>query len=299
MNRFYLNECLGGSFTCQELSDAFIKMVLAFASLSKKDSLHIHKGWVLEKEAGKIVLGGVKLANIIQNLQNREIKRLFYSYTLNYPIGDFFTVTDDDALLQANYTFEQEDGTNMAIVGRNGGTLLTLPVSEAVRKDELIVKSTCPGFEDIQIANLHGDNRQNEKAIEKKLLRRNYDKTPYGLSKLTFLAPHVMMSEAFRKRFESAPSEHIKSIFERWDEVLQNDMLQPLRTNGTMIKHVAEHVSELRIVNPVDIRVYFHEHEGTIYLAKMALKSEYVASNAQDEDIQDAERVVLQLMRRK
>ncbi len=298
MNRFYLNECLGGIFTCQELADAFAKMVLAFASLSKKSSLHIHKGWVLEKEAGKIVLGGVKLEEIIKNLPSREIKRLFYSYTLNYPVGVFFTVIDDDALLQANYTFEQEDATNMVIVAKNGGTLLTLPVSDAVRKDELTVKSEYPGFEDIKIANLHGDSSPNVKAIERILLRKNYDKTPYGLSKLTYLAPNVVWSDVFQKRFENAPSEHIKSICKRWDEVLNNNMLQPLRTNGTMIEHVAEHVSELRVVNPVDIRVYFHEHEDTVYLAKMALKSEYVASNAQNLDIKDAEKEIVQLMKR-
>lgn len=296
MNHFYLNECLGGTFTCQELVAAFSKLILAFSSLAQKDYLHVCKGWVLEKEAGKIMLGGIRLIDIIQQLPSREIKRLFYSYTLNYPIGDFFAESDDDSLLQANYTFGQEDATNIVIAGRNGGILLTLPVSDAVKKDDLTVKSEHPGFEDIKVPNLHGETVQNVNTTERRLLRRNYDKTPYGIDKLSYLAPHVIMSETFQKRFENAPSEHVKSIFERLDEILANNMLQPLHCNGTMISHVAEYVSELRVVNPVDIRIYFHECMDTIYFAKMSLKSEYVASNAQTEDIKEAEKLILQLM---
>lgn len=296
MNRFYLNECLGGTFTCQELTTAFSELILAFSSLTQKDYLHVHKGWVLEKEAGKIVLGGIPLADIIRKLQNREIKRLFYSYTLNYPIGEFFAESDDDSLLQANYTFEQEDATNIVIAGRNGGILLTLPVSDAVKKDDLTVKSGHPDYEDIIIPNFHGGTSQNVIVTEKRLLRRNYNNAPNGIDKLSFLAPHVIMSDTFRKRLKNAPSEHIKSIFERLNEILTNNMLQPLQCNGTMISHVSEHVSELRVVNPVDIRIYFHEHTNTIYFAKMALKSEYVAENAQTEDIKEAENIILQLM---
>lgn len=273
-------------------------LVSAFASLTKKDYLNIHKGWVLEKEASKITLGGISLESIIQNIQDREIKRLFFSYTLNYPIGDTFTKHNDDTLLQANYTFGDDDATNIAIVGINGGILLTLPVSEAVKKDDLTIKSENPNFEDINVPNLHGGTRQNIDTTEKRLLRKNYDKESNGIDKLSYLAPQVVMSEPFKKRFKTAPSEHIQSIFNRLDEVLANHLLQPLQCNGTMISHVSEHVSELRIVNPVDIRIYFHKNMDTIYFAKMALKSEYVASNAQAEDIQDAEQIILQLMRK-
>jgi len=297
MNRFYLNECLGGTFACQELAAAFAKLVLAFSSLAQKDYLHIHKGWVLEKEAGKIVLGGVPLTDVIKQLRDREIKRLFYSYALNYPIGKIFTEYDDDSLLRANYTFEQEDATNIVIAGRNSGILLTLPVSDTVKKDDLTVKSKNPDFEDVKVPNFHGGTSQNVIVTEKRLLRRNYNNAPDGTDKLSCLAPHVIMSETFQKRFENAPSEHIKSIFDRLDEILTNNMLQPLQCNGTMISHVAEHVSELRVVNPVDIRIYFHECKDTIYFAKMSLKSEYVSSNAQTEDIKEAENIILQLMR--
>lgn len=297
MNRFYLNECLGGGFACQDLADALEKVVLAFASLAKKPNMHVDKGWTLEKEPKKTVLGGKKLLDIVQCLQNREIKRLFYSYTLNYPVEDFFKATNVDELLEANYGFENEDATNMVIVGKNHGTLLTLPVTDALRQDWLTARSDNQGFEDVQVLNLHGYNPENATAVENELLKRNYDKAPCDISKLEFLAPHVVMPDSFKKRFEIAPLEHKKYIFERIDEVLNNNLLQPLRCNGTMIKHVAEHVAELRIVNPVDIRVYFHEDGDTLYFAKMALKSEYVSKNAQDKDIEKAEEIIQKLMK--
>lgn len=296
MNRFYLNECLDGTFSCQELSKAFVQLVAAFVSLTKKDYLNIQKGWVLEKEAGRIVLGGVSLESIIKSIPDRETKRIFFSYTLNYPIGDIFRIHDDDTLLKAGYTFGHDDATNMAIVGINGGTLLTLPVSDAVKKDDLTIKSADSGFEDINVPNFHGGTQSNVDITEKRLLRKNYREEPAGIDKLSYLAPRVVMCESFRKRFKTAPSEHIQSIFDRLDEVLANNMLQPLQCNGTMISHVSEHVSELRIVNPVDIRIYFHEDKDTIYFAKMALKSEYANSNAQTEDIKESENIIRQLM---
>lgn len=184
----------------------------------------------------------------------------------------------------------------MAIVGINGGTLLTLPVSDAVKKDDLTIKSADSGFEDINVPNFHGGTQSNVDITEKRLLRKNYREEPAGIDKLSYLAPRVVMCESFRKRFKTAPSEHIQSIFDRLDEVLANNMLQPLQCNGTMISHVSEHVSELRIVNPVDIRIYFHEDKDTIYFAKMALKSEYANSNAQTEDIKESENIIRQLM---
>lgn len=297
MNRFYLNECLGGDFACQDLADALAKVVLAFASLAKKQKLHVEKGRILEKEPNKIVLGGEKLSDILKCLHDRETKRLFYSYTLNYPVEDFFAATNVDELLQANYVFENNDATNMVIVGKNGGTLLTFPVSDAVRQDWLTAKSDNQGFKDVRVLNLHGYSHNNEKAVGDELFRRNYAKVPCNINKLEYLAPRVIMSESFKKRFADAPLEHKRSIFERIDEVLANNLLQPLQCNGTMIKHVAEHVAELRIVNPVDIRVYFHEKDDTLYFAKMALKSEYVGKNAQDQDIQKSEEIIQLLMK--
>lgn len=55
---------MGGDFACQDLADALAKVVLAFASLAKKQNLHVEKGWILEKEPNKIVLGGEKLSDI-------------------------------------------------------------------------------------------------------------------------------------------------------------------------------------------------------------------------------------------
>ena len=89
-----------------------------------------------------------------------------------------------------------------------------------------------------------------------------------------------------------------KSIFDRLDEAREGHLIQPLSCNGTVIKRVGKHVVELRIVNPVDIRVYFHEDGNKLFFARLAFKSEY-EENDQDEDIQKSEEMIIGMLKAK
>lgn len=296
MNVFYLNDCLGCvSLSCEELSTGLVQVIKAFKSLSSIIKLRIEKGWVLEKEPDKIQLAGVPLKLIVQNMHDKECRTLFYTFCVNYPIHKRFFRIDVDQLLTANYKFDGADATNMVITSMNGGILLSLPVSTMLMTDYLEAQPNDETYDIVIVPNLHGGTKDNIKAIEKELLSKNY-KVLWDLEKIDCLAPNVKISEQFKKRFESLTEENKKSVFERFDEARRNNMLQPLKCNGTIIKHVAPHVSELRIVNPVDIRVYFHEEGDTLYFGKIAYKSEYVGKNDQSNDIADAEKVINGMM---
>lgn len=144
--------------------------------------------------------------------------------------------------------------------------------------------------------NLHGDAKENVDAIERELLDRNY-KILDGLEKIECLAPDVIFSSKFSVRFSQLTNNDKKSILDRLDEARNGKLLQPLRCNGTVIKHVSTHVAELRIVNPVDIRVYFHEDGKTLYFANLGFKSSYGGKNIQNKDIEKAEKIIIKLMK--
>ena len=296
MNQFYLNDCLGIVHTdCESLSEALISVVKAYKVLVEKEKLRINKGWVYEKEAFKMEFAGISLQAIVNNMTDGESKRLFYVYNTKYPIHGYFRKIDPDELLSAEYTFEGEDAINIAIVSKNHGCLLSLPMSEPLKKDYLIIEPSSKQYAPITILNLHGAHDDNIKAVERELLNRNYHVLT-DIDKIESLAPIVKCSEQFKKKFKGLSEEHRKSIFDRIDEARKNQMLQPLRCNGTIIKHLKPHVAELRIVNPVDIRVYFHERGEALYFAKVALKSEYVGRNDQNDDIADSERIILSML---
>lgn len=242
-----------------------------------------------------MMLAGVPLSMVVMNIRDRDCRKLFYVFCVNHPIHKHYSTINDEELLAAEYMFGGADAINMVIAHSNGGMLLTLPVSPLLREDILTVTSHDAKYKPISIPNLHGATDVNINAIERELLNRNYSALA-GLDKIGSLAPNVVCSEPFKKRFEKFTSEDIKSIFDRLDEARANHMLQPLVCNGTIIKQVAPHVAELRIVNPVDIRVYFHEQGDTLYFAKAALKSEYVGRNDQNDDIMDSEKLIKEML---
>ena len=250
---------------------------------------------MLEKEPSKITLGGVSLQTVVNNMRDKECRKLFYAYSIHHPIHRYFPLVDEDVLLKAEYCFQGADATNIAIAHHNEGVLLSLPVSKELRVDFLTIISSNKGYEPLNIPNLNGDSADNEKIIERELLDRNYRVTD-GLAKLECLAPKVFFSPIFKKRFEELTANDRKSIFDRLDEARNGRLLQPLVCNGTIISHVNPHVAELRIVNPVDIRVYFHESNDTLYFAKLEFKSAYKNRTDQNADIDQAERIVLEMI---
>ena len=297
MNIFYLNDCLGGkSFECSELAAGMVMVVKAFSYIANNSKLAVDKGWVLEKDPVNMKLGGVALQKIVNNMRDRDCRRLFYIYSIHHPIHNYFHTTDDELLLEADYKFCGADATNIAIACQNSGILLSLPVSDELRVNMLSIIPKKEGYKKMTISNMHGEGGENIKYIERVLLDRNYQ-VANGLAKLECLAPHVCFSSVFKDGFANLTSNDIKSIFDRIDEARKAGMLQPLVCNGTIIKHVAPHVAELRIVNPVDIRVYFHELDDIIYFAKVEFKSTYKNRNDQDADIEYAERIVEGMMK--
>lgn len=296
MNQFYLNDCLGSkSYSCADLSAGMVKVVKAFTFLARASKLRIDKGWILEKEPARIILGGVSLQEIVNNMRDKECRKLFYIYSVHHPIHQYFPLADEDTLLKAGYCFGGADATNIAIAYENHGILLSLPVLDELRVDYLTIESGNECYDELKIPNLHGNDTDNVKAIEHELLDRNYQVVD-GLAKLECLAPKVYFSPVFRRRFIELTTNDKKSIYDRLDEARKGNMLQPLTCNGTIIKHVAPHVAELRIVNPVDIRVYFHESGEAIYFAKVEFKSTYKDNNDQNADIEHAESIVNSMM---
>lgn len=296
MNSFYLNECLGRINPGSEaLSAGLVSVIKAFNQLAEKNKLRVNKGWVLEKDPSAMQLSGEPLQRIVADMRNKECKRLFYVYCLNYPIHKHYPEIDVDELLDAEYRFDNADAINMVIAQRNGGILMSVPVSDKLQKNMLVATSCKENYSPIEMVNLHGATEDNIRTTERVLLDRNYEKLN-GLEKIECLAPSVKFTEQFIKRFKGMTDNDRKSIFERLDEARKNNMLQPLRCNGTVIKHVNTHVAELRIVNPVDIRVYFHEQGDSLYFAKAAFKSEYVGQNDQNKDIEDAERLIVSMI---
>lgn len=296
MNQFYLNDCLGSNpFGVDEMSAGLVMLVQAFYRISCVSKLQVDKGWVIEKSPTDVALAGVKLQDVVNNMRDKESRRLFYIYCTQYPIHKHFSQSDDVMLLEADYKVEGADATNVVITAKNGGILMTLPVADYLKQDTIVARPSHEGYDSIQVPNLHGSTLENEVYVTRVLLDRNYT-TSSGIDKLACLAPEVYFTDYFLGRFEKLTSNDIQSIFERINEARDGHMLQPLKCNGTVISHVAKHVAELRVVNPVDIRIYFHEEGDRLYFARLAFKSEY-GVNDQNEDIKKAEEMIVEMMK--
>lgn len=297
MHQFYLNDCLGSyTFGIGDLADGLVSVIRAFTELARIPKLQIDKGWVVEKAYTDTKLGGIALQDIVTQMSDRESRRLFFIYCTRYPIHQHFKCPNEEAILLADYKLDGADATNIAITAYNQGVLLTVPASAFLKKDILQIIPNTKDYETIEIPSLHGASADNKDFILRLLLDRNY-KLSDGLEKLECLAHCVVFSDLFKEQFEGLSRNDKQSIYDRIDEARNGQLLLPLKCNGTVISHVQKHVEELRIVNPVDIRVYFHEEESKFYFASLAFKNGYVGRNDQNEDIQKAERIIVELMK--
>jgi len=91
MYRFYFNECLPTNDDLFRFVDLLSKTVVEF-DLLKRNHGKVNTTVVTEKlPSTMIVCGSFSLADILQKIDNKDLKTLAYSiFDRSYPINEFF-----------------------------------------------------------------------------------------------------------------------------------------------------------------------------------------------------------------
>lgn len=274
---FYFNEVLPPQTELNVVS-MFEQTVIKAAGLAKK--LHMVMPIVTSDTSDKVSICGMSLQAIINGSSNRDVQTLGWQlFTHSNTIGQYDGTLETaalDQIIEANYQFEGEDATNLAIANKMEWPILSMPLSDALRKDKLCL--TSDSTDSIETINYYAqdDTSPIEKWITGRILR-----TETGLARLKALLgeERVIVAAEFEKEWNDATTLCQEIAYERFKLAIDNNRLFPVVTDDKRIQdlEVKGDVKAYEIRQKGQgVRVYFgYSEDGSkIVLASIRTKAQ-------------------------
>lgn len=291
---FCFNDCLppvnltifteGLSLTLREFNALFLK------------GIGIEKAIVTDRLPSEILYAdSVTLQDVLDGINDYDLKKFAHAVFYKYPIGNYFDDNDSE-LLQYNYTLiidnKHYNALNIAVIEKNGGYLFTPNVHSDVCKNPLEVSIENGSL--INVQNLYGEkvNTNDIEAYIKEVNTQNAN----AFDKLLSILGNCVYSKNFERSFKSLLPTLQKSILERFMHAIDRKLKSPLYPDNDIVKDVTPDkpktkVYELRVRNEDEIRVYFHESNGRVYLSSLGFKK----NKTQNTDIRNAHTIIYRL----
>ena len=235
---------------------------------------------VTSDTSDKVSICGMSLQAIINGSSNRDVQTLGWQlFTHSNTIGQYDGTLETaalDQIIEANYQFEEEDATNLAIANKMEWPILSMPLSDALRKDKLCL--TSDSTDSIETINYYAqdDTSPIEKWITGRILR-----TETGLARLKALLgeERVIVAAEFEKEWNDATTLCQEIAYERFKLAIDNNRLFPVVTDDKRIQdlEVKGDVKAYEIRQKGQgVRVYFgYSEDGSkIVLASIRTKAQ-------------------------
>ncbi|OUD13933.1 hypothetical protein [Thioflexithrix psekupsensis] len=248
----------------------------------------------------QLSLGKFSLAEAIDKLENKDLKRLAYAYFIKYPIEKFCLI-DEEKLLEQDYFFLAETGEKKVLyllqIARQNGLLLSVALSDDLKINQLELVNR-DRSEKLFINNLFCAEKESEfkcnvSFIEDYIQNQTFCNANF-LSKIELLL-NAKFSSKFEKAFSLLSNDEKESIFNLFERAKCEGFL--LYPNKQMVKDVSPDektkVYELRVYTPVALRVYFYATAEKVFIASLEKKS----NPNQSEDIKNAAKLLAKMVR--
>ncbi|HEX8270230.1 MAG TPA: hypothetical protein VF581_10100 [Flavobacterium sp.] len=258
------------------------------------------EGVVTDRRPENIILNasGFTLEKCISHL-SREYRRLAFAYFSRFPIENFYTVIDQDQLLEEEHSIHLNnqilDALNLKIVQQNGGILFTLPVCAELRNNHLRIFTKNKVVS--EVANQYGEN-ENTNFISK-LLQNELIAKADGFEKLLEVVGKCSYPAKFKTEFNSLSSQCQGFLIKEIKYAMDRGAKTPFYPDDKLIKNVTPakekeiKVFELRIYSPVATRLYFYETTEMLYFASIEGKPK---KNVQTTHINNAVSAIKELI---
>ena len=295
--------CFNDSIPTNGKNDELVKhlsVTLKHYDLIKKNfPLHVD-GIITDRIPEKLILNSVNfsLADCIRFLE-REVKKIAFSNFVKYPIEEFYTRIDIDNLLEKEYIIVFNDlsidATNAKIVQDNEGILFTLPIHDELKKNTLfisdITKQTC------EVINQYGADANT--AFISEFIQADIVNRADGFEKLLAMVGDCKYDSRFKMDFDNLTSATQKKLLSHIHQAIERKAQTRFYPDDEKIKDVtptkekAVKVFELRVFEPVAVRMYFYEAPQKIYFGSIEGKPK---RKVQDNDILNAISVIKELV---
>lgn len=288
MNQFYLNNAVGVPKSVEEGSKALRNAVMAFNSLYLKEELRVSKEVVLDKDPKLIQFGEIYLEQLIHAIQDRDERRIALILLKGVsPMELYFKVDADKDIniLYGDYRLNGRDASNLALVHKHHGMLLTFAFEDSYRKNSLELTAASPGatdyFATIQIDNLY-ESGENIGYIEQVLAKRN----GIGPDLINEIEGYGFVHNTVKRVFKKLTDKLQLSVVEAFRNAINQHLLTPhagagnnaISPNNELVRYEShtknENLFELAIYHPKALRVFIAQDKGDIFILDIKSKEE-------------------------
>lgn len=305
MNQFYLNNAVGVPKSLEAGSKALRNAVLAFNSLCQKEELDVSKKVVLDKGPDLTRFGEIYLAQLIDAIPDRDERRIAL-ILLNgvSPMDLYFEVDADNDIdiIYRDYRLDGRDASNLALVHKHHGMLLTFAFEDSHRKNYLELTAAESDATDypatIQIDNLY-DLGENLGYIEQVLAKRNGIVPDY----INEIEGYGFVHNSVKRVFKRLTNKMQLSVVEAFRNAINQRLLNPhagagnnaISPNNGLVRYEShtknENLFELAIYHPKALRVFIAQDKGDLFILDIKSKEELQDGGPnQNKALRDAEK---------
>ncbi|TZF99262.1 hypothetical protein FW781_04875 (plasmid) [Chryseobacterium panacisoli] len=297
---FYsFNYCFEQIFSEDQLRQSFTESIKEYQQLEAKFPDYI-KGIVTDIEPIKIKTSKCgNLFDLILSLE-REHKNYALRNFTKFPIENFYPDLDLGLVLSNNYEIKVNsnfyDGTSAKINHIYDGSLFSLALHEDLKKDQICIHEN--KVEKDYIDNLYGfvgNTEYNITSINKKI-----SNSKKGFDKLLTLFEEPIFFQAFQDDYELLSGDCQKVVFDKLNIAKSRGLPTAFSADKDLIKDVTPDsedkikIFELRVFDPVALRLYFYEAGKKVYLASIRKKP---PKKSQARDINTARSSIKELIK--
>ena len=286
MNQFYLNNIVSHPASVAEGSMALRNAVLAFGELAAESALNVSPQVVMDRDPELTMFGEFYLKQLVCEIKDSDDrKKVFSILNSRFPMEEYFKWDKEvEPFIEADYRFGDADATNIAVVNRHRGLLLSIAFTEAFKKNQLDIRATgnCETCsQEFSIDNLYGD-AANTAYIRKRLQERENVRVAIFDEIRNIGHVHHRVEGTFNK----LTSEMQKSVVDGFVEAVKHGLLKPHAGSGNVCifpndelvrfeQHTDnEKMFEVAIYHPLALRIFIAQHEGEIYILDIKSKKE-------------------------
>jgi hypothetical protein len=273
MKLFLFNEIIPSAISDIEILIALKNTVVEYKILKEKYPNYID-GIISSAQLNSINLTeNLTLADILESIDNKEIKAYSFSIFTKYPIENFLDI--DTVLAEQNeHCFvldtNKRDALFIKIISNRNGILFSLNLHSDLAKDSLVVNSS--NSTSFSVDNLYG-LKFNTDIIEE--IIKNEELSKLGnFDRLKQVLNNPTSSKKFDITF-SKMSKEIQDLIIEGFETIINYKKEGFNIPETLLRevtHKSETIKELKMRDPVAKRLYFKEIDGIYYLASLENK---------------------------
>ena len=298
MSHFCFNDCFPKTFSNDEVITAFQNSIKEYSVLKEKYGDKI-TGILTNGIPEKISVSSSLTLHQAIFLLDRDYKITALTNFNKYPI-DLFLEVDDDELLKEEFFVivgeEKFDGLNARISFLNNGILFSFGVHEDIRKDEITIHQE--NGSQSTIRNQFGLNTNTASLILS--IDNHIAQSLVGFTKFLNIFSDPFYFKSLKSEFESFPVNCQNAIIDGFTQAGLRKLNSNFAADGNLIKDVTPEkekqikVYELRIFEPVAIRIYFYEDGNRIFLAKIKKKP---SKKTQSNDINGSKLLIKELIK--